>query len=116
VSAFDLITTVAVAALVLYLLYLSAFDRFNLVIAFRNVFRNVRRSTITILAIALGGAAVIVFGGFINDMYYGLRESTIRSQLGHVQLYRGGVRGVRAAGPRGVPTLRLRADRRCDRE
>jgi putative ABC transport system permease protein len=90
VSALDLITTVAVAALVLYLLYLAAFDRFNLVIAFRNVFRNIRRSTITILAIALGGAAVIVFGGFINDMYYGLRESTIRSQLGHVQLYREG--------------------------
>jgi putative ABC transport system permease protein len=73
-----------------YLAYLVVFDRYTLSIAFRNVFRNVRRSTITIAAIALGATGIIVFGGFINDMYYGLRESTIRSRLGHIQIYRNG--------------------------
>jgi putative ABC transport system permease protein len=31
-----------------------------------------------------------VFGGFVNAIYWGVRESTIRSQLGHIQLYRAG--------------------------
>src|SRR5213082_924800 len=52
-------------------------------LALRNVFRNRRRTLITV-------AAIIVFGGFVNAIYWGVRESTIRSQLGHIQLYRTG--------------------------
>ena len=89
-NALRLLSNVAAAGVLLFLLYLALFDRYTPAIALRNVFRNVRRSTVTIIAIALGTAAVIVFGGFINDLYYGLRESTIRSQLGHLQLYREG--------------------------
>ena len=37
-----------------------------------------------------GAAAIIVFGGFVNAIYWGVRESTIRSQVGHIQLYRKG--------------------------
>lgn len=76
--------------ILLFLLYFLIFDRFTLLISQRNVFRNVRRSVITIGAIALGTLTIIVFGGFISDMYYGLRESTIRSQLGHLQIYKEG--------------------------
>src|SRR5882762_5194848 len=37
-----------------------------------------------------GAAAIIVFGGFVHSIYYGVRESTIRSQVGHIQVYRKG--------------------------
>ena len=59
-------------------------------LAIRNVFRNRRRTIITLAAMAFGAAAIIVFGGFVNSIYWGVRESTIRSQVGHIQLYRKG--------------------------
>ena len=59
-------------------------------LAIRNVFRNRRRTIITLGAMSFGGAAIIVFGGFVNSIYVGVRESTIRSQVGHIQLYRNG--------------------------
>lgn len=84
------LTNIGLIAVILLVMYFVFFDRYTLLIAYRNVFRNVRRSLITIAAIALGSLTIIVFGGFINDMYYGLRESTIRSQLGHFQIYKAG--------------------------
>ena len=59
-------------------------------LAIRNVFRNRRRTLITLAAMGFGAAAIIVFGGFVNSIYTGVRESTIRSQIGHIQLYRAG--------------------------
>src|SRR3989441_3868709 len=59
-------------------------------LALRNVFRNRRRTLITLGAMGFGAAAIIVFGGFVNAIYWGVRESTIRSQVGHIQLYRKG--------------------------
>lgn len=59
-------------------------------IAFLNVLRNRRRTIITILAIVFGSLSLIVFGGFVESMYEGLRESMIRSQLGHIQIYKKG--------------------------
>ncbi len=59
-------------------------------LAIRNVFRNRRRTLITLAAMAFGAAAVILFGGFVNFIYVGVRENTIRSQIGHIQLYRRG--------------------------
>jgi putative ABC transport system permease protein len=59
-------------------------------LAARNVFRNRRRTLLTLAAMAFGGAAIIVFGGFVDFIYVGVRESTIRSQIGHIQLYRRG--------------------------
>ena len=64
--------------------------RLYLKLAIRNVFRNRRRSLITLFAMAFGAAAIIVFGGFVNSIYFGVRESTIKSQVGHIQLYRKG--------------------------
>ena len=65
-------------------------NRYLFNIAVRNIFRNTRRSIITILAIAIGNIGIIIFGGFISYTYYGLRESTIHSQLGHFQIYKKG--------------------------
>src|SRR3989454_341253 len=59
-------------------------------LALRNVFRNRRRTLIPLAAMGFGAAAIILFGGFVHSIYYGVRESTIRSQVGHIQIYRKG--------------------------
>ena len=61
-----------------------------LTLAFRNIFRNRFRTTLTLAAIGCGVAAIIVSGGFVEDVFVQLRESTIHSRLGHVQVLRTG--------------------------
>ncbi len=60
-------------------------------IAFRNLFKNQRRTIITIIAISFGYAAVVLFSGFTNYMYSGNKSAAIygRSQ-GHLTLYKQG--------------------------
>lgn len=57
---------------------------------FLNLFRQRRRSAVTLLAIILGGVAVFIFGGFVDYSFWALREQTIRTNLGHIQLYQQG--------------------------
>ncbi|QNK30442.1 ABC transporter permease [Serratia sp. JUb9] len=57
---------------------------------FLNLFRQRRRSGVTLLAITLGGVAVFIFGGFVDYSFWALREQTIRTNLGHIQLYEKG--------------------------
>src|SRR3954464_11733889 len=57
-------------------------------LAFRNVFRNRRRSAITLTVIVFGAVGLILFGGYKARTFYALRESTIRSRLGHLQVYK----------------------------
>lgn len=57
-----------------------------LLIAFRNVFRNTRRTALTVLVISFGAAALILSGGFFAYNFDGLRETTIRNGLGHLQV------------------------------
>jgi putative ABC transport system permease protein len=64
--------------------------KLQLKIALRNVFRNKRRSGLTLLAIVFGSVAIIVFGGYVEQAYVGLRETTINSQLGHIQIFKKG--------------------------
>ena len=59
-------------------------------LAFRNITRSRLRTALTLTAIACGVAAIIVSGGFVEDVFVQLRESTIRSRLGHAQVYRAG--------------------------
>ena len=54
--------------------------------ALYNVFRNKRRTLITLLSIISASCAIIVFGGFITFTFDALREGTIRTQLGHFQV------------------------------
>jgi putative ABC transport system permease protein len=56
-------------------------------LAFRNILRHRRRSLMTLLAIMTGVIGIVIFGGFVEANYSGLRESVIRSQYGHIQLY-----------------------------
>jgi putative ABC transport system permease protein len=59
-------------------------------LAFRNIFRNRLRTALTLAAIVCGVAAIIVSGGFVEDVFVQLRESTIHSRLGHAQIFRKG--------------------------
>ncbi|MHB8454490.1 MAG: ABC transporter permease [Acidiferrobacterales bacterium] len=54
-------------------------------VAWRNVSRNRRRSLLTGGIIAFGFASIALAGGFMAQSFQGLRESTIRSGLGHLQ-------------------------------
>jgi len=57
---------------------------------FLNLFRQSRRSGVTLMAITLGGVAVFIFGGFVDYSFWALREQTIRTNLGHIQIYEKG--------------------------
>lgn len=71
----------------------------GLKIAALNVLRNYRRSLITLAAITFGCVSLVVFGGFVQSMYEGMRESMIRSQLGHIQIYAQGYNQFAKAEP-----------------
>ena|SRR5688572_2841292 len=59
-------------------------------LAARNVSRHKTRTSLTLGAIVLGVAGLILTGGFVEDIFTQLREATIHSQLGHLQLYQAG--------------------------
>lgn len=59
-------------------------------LAFRNIFRNRARTALTLAAIVTGVAAIIISGGFVQDIFVQLRESTIHSRIGHMQIFRKG--------------------------
>ena len=58
----------------------------DLQLAIRNLFRNKRRSLMTIFAMIIGMLALLLFGGFISSIYYGLQTGIIRAQ-GHLHIY-----------------------------
>src|SRR3954466_7352097 len=68
-------------------------------LALRNVFRNRRRSAITLLVIVFGAVGLILFGGYKAITFHGLRESTIRNRLGHLQVYKAGFERAEAKKP-----------------
>lgn len=59
-------------------------------LAFRNLARQRTRTGLTLAAIALGVASLVLSGGFVDDILVQLRETTIHSQLGHLQIYKRG--------------------------
>lgn len=58
----------------------------TLLLAWRNIFRNKRRTFFTLSAIMIGIMALVLFDGFVRYTLWGLQESTIRNGLGHLQL------------------------------
>jgi putative ABC transport system permease protein len=59
-------------------------------LAFRNILRQGARTALTLAAVALGAASLVLSGGFVEDILLKLREATIHSQLGHLQVYKRG--------------------------
>ena len=62
-----------------------------LMFALRNVLRQRTRTTLTLAAIALGVVSLILAGGYVEDTLVQLREATIKSRLGHLQVYKAGL-------------------------
>lgn len=61
----------------------------SLTLALRNLWKNRRRSLATLLAIAVGFAAINLFAGYIFNTYAALRDSSIYGEgLGHLTLAR----------------------------
>src|SRR5579862_1634425 len=58
-----------------------------LLLAFRNVFRNRRRTLMTLLMVGGGVTGLMLAGGYFTFMMNGLREDTIRDGLGHLQIF-----------------------------
>ena len=59
-------------------------------LSIRNLTRNVNRSIVACLTVAGGVVAFLLAGGFINWIFHDMREATIHSQLGHIQIVRPG--------------------------
>jgi putative ABC transport system permease protein len=56
----------------------------------RNIVRQPGRAGLTLAAIAIGVASLVLSGGFVADILRQLRDATIHSQLGHLQIYKSG--------------------------
>ncbi len=63
-----------------------------LIMAWRNVWRNWRRTVIAVMAIALGLAFMLVFDGMLGGMNEALYGNTVKLQGGHVQVHAPGFR------------------------
>ncbi len=59
-------------------------------LALRNLRRNTHRTVVAVLTVAAGIVAFLLAGGFIHWIFHDMREATIHSQLGHVQVVRPG--------------------------
>lgn len=59
-------------------------------LAARNLQRNTRRTLVATLTVAFGIVAYLLAGGFIAWIFQEMREGTIHSQLGHLQVVRPG--------------------------
>src|SRR5262245_45977502 len=68
-------------------------------LALRNVLRQRRRSAVAIAAVGFGITALLLAGGFIEWIFWDFRESTIQSQLGHLQIVRPGYHDAGKADP-----------------
>ncbi|MCB1915433.1 MAG: ABC transporter permease [Rhodocyclaceae bacterium] len=71
----------------------------DLALAARNVVRHARRTSFAVVIISGGVIAFLLAGGFINWILESMREATIESQLGHVQISRPGFRTQGAGDP-----------------
>ncbi len=58
-------------------------------IAFRNLLRNLRRSTMTGSAVAAGALAMLLFGGFVSYIFAGLETNNVQ-RIGHLTVFRDG--------------------------
>lgn len=59
-------------------------------LAFRNIFRQKSHTAMTLAAIVSGVVALVLAGGWVNDIFVTLSEALIHSRSGHLQVYREG--------------------------
>lgn len=71
----------------------------SLLFAARNLGRNRRRAGIALMIVAVGVISMVLAEGFVQWVFWAMREGTIQSQLGHVQVVRPGYFKAGAADP-----------------
>ncbi len=59
-------------------------------IGLRNIIKNIRKTALTMATLVFGMAALVVYSGSNNYLFKAFRESIIRHQYGHFQVYRSG--------------------------
>ena len=59
-------------------------------LALRNIIRKKTHTAMTLAAVVCGVVALILAGGWVNDIFVQLGEALIHSQSGHVQIYKQG--------------------------
>lgn len=67
-------------------------------IALRNVLRNGRRSTATVLSVVVGALAILLFGSFMRYVIYSYQTSTVE-RVGHIALYQPGYNAFGTGDP-----------------
>jgi putative ABC transport system permease protein len=60
----------------------------NFLLALRNLARNRRRSLVALFIIAVGVISMVLAEGFVQWIFWAMRESTIQFQSGHIQVVR----------------------------
>lgn len=68
-------------------------------LALRNLSRHRKRTAIAIATIGFGVIASILVGGFIDWIIWGMRDNTIHSRLGHIQITKSGYLDAGSADP-----------------
>ena len=71
----------------------------NLLIAARNLTRNRRRALMALLTVSMAVIAMVLADGFAQWIFWAMREGTIQSQLGHIQVVRPGYHQTGSADP-----------------
>lgn len=70
-----------------------------MLLALRSLMRQPRRTAIALSAIGFGVVALLLAGGFMEWIFWAMREAAIQSRLGHVQVVRAGYLEEGAADP-----------------
>ena len=78
-----------------------------ILIGWRNMWRQKRRSLVVITSIAIGISALILLTGFINGMMVQMVDNTINTALGHVAIHRKGFRTNIKLEYRFIPERRI---------
>jgi len=81
------LASIGIVIILLFVLWCAIYCTRDVKFAFLNLFRHKRRTLSTLAAIMLGGISIFLYGGFIDYSFWILKEQTIRTNIGHVQIY-----------------------------
>lgn len=79
---------------------MSIFHINILKIAARNILRNVRRSSMTIMAIAVGTMALLIFGEYVSQVFVAMETQNV-TKSGHITIFRKGYFKYGSGNPTG---------------
>lgn len=82
-----ILTSAVVLMISGFMIYSIIFMRQDIKFSFLNLFRHKRRTFSTFFAIILGGVAIFLYGGFIDYSFWILKQQTVRTNIGHIQVY-----------------------------